>query len=80
VHLIVGRSVFMWDEGVLLDADGVEVCSVDLVLDSDDPGWRVTWADGSSAHYRSLPELRRGIVRTLHGLHADEGADRESPR
>lgn len=58
---VIGDSVFMWVDDVLVDVDGDEVCDVQPVVRATGHLWRLTWRDGATEDHRSQAELRLGI-------------------
>jgi len=65
--LFVQGKVYLWLDGVLLDASGNEVAAVELrPVDGDHP-WSVSWADGTQSAFPSAADAHDHIVTTLAG-------------
>jgi hypothetical protein len=65
--LIIGDRVYVWTNGVLIDAEGAEVAAVEHRSTQDGQHWLVTWPDGGDKQLASAAEAREHIERVLGG-------------
>jgi hypothetical protein len=65
--VIIGDRVYVWTNGVLIDAEGAEVAAVEHRSMQGGQHWLVTWSDGGERQLASAAEAREHIERVLGG-------------
>ena len=62
---LISDRLYMWVDNAVVAADGDEVCAIEPTLTAAGYVWRVSWHDGATDDYASLPEARAGIESTI---------------